>query len=397
MVEWKKLGEVMKIVRGASPRPITSYLTSDSNGVNWIKIGDVEPGAKYITRCIEKVTKEGAQKSRYLHSGDFVLSNSMSFGRPYILKIDGCIHDGWIAMSDFETHLSSGYLYEVLNSNRVQSYWKMKANNGGAMTNLNSDIVKDTIIPIPSLGEQARIVGILDTFTFAIDNLKEQIAQRRKQYEYYRDQLLDLEGKKGVEMKTLGQLCELVTKQTGFDYSSKIKPALLTTPQEGAIPFLQTKNFTGRDFNYNTDYYVPSHIVDQFPKIVLDKQCLLFSIVGASIGNVGLYPGKQKCFLGGAICVLKFREGVNIHYVYETMVSWIGQKQIKEKTKGAGQATITVEDARNFIIPYPSPDVQSKIVSILNTFEASIQNLEAQLKQREKQYEYYRNKLLTFE
>ena len=258
-------------------------------------------------------------------------------------------------------------------------------------------IAKALQIPIPSLQEQERIVGILDTFTASIDNLKEQIAQRRKQYEHYRDQLLDLEGKPGVEMKTIGEISKLVTKQTGFDYSSKIKPELLTKKTNSSIPFLQTRNFNGRKFDYETEYYVPQHIVNQFPKIVLDSACLLLSIVGASIGNVGLFPGKTKCFLGGAICVVKFDDKAIIPYVYEQMSSWYGQRLIKRKIKGAGQATITVEDIRNFALPFPPKEEQQRIVSILDTFEASIANLEAQLTERQKQYEYYRNKLLTFE
>lgn len=397
MVEWKKLGEIMQIVRGASPRPIKNYITAEVGGVNWIKIGDVSPNDKYITKTNEKITKEGASKSRFLRPGDFILSNSMSFGRPYILKIDGCIHDGWIAMSGFEKQVTPGFLYEILNSDLVQKYWKAKANNGGAMINLNSDIVRGTTIPIPSIAEQTRIVGILDTFTAAIDNLKQQITQRRKQYEHYREQLLDMEGKEGVETKTLGEVSELVTKQTGFDYASRIKPELLTTPIANSIPFLQTKNFNGRNFDYNTDYYVPSHVVKQFPKIVLDKKCLLFSIVGASIGNVGLFPGDRMCFLGGAICVLKFNDRVNVHFIYEIMSSCYGQKLIKSKIKGGGQNTITVDDIRKFIIPYPDFKTQSDITIKLDAFEQSIVNLEQQLAQRERQYEYYRNKLLTFE
>ena len=183
----------MQIVRGASPRPIKNFITTKEDGVNWIKIGDVAPGAKYITCCNEKITKEGAEKSRFLHVGDFILSNSMSFGRPYILKIDGCIHDGWIAMSDFEKYVLPDYLYEYLNSDIVQKYWIMKANNGGAMTNLNSDIVRVTPIRIPSFSEQQRIVSILDTFEASIQNLEAQLSQREKQYESYRNKLLTFE------------------------------------------------------------------------------------------------------------------------------------------------------------------------------------------------------------
>ena len=189
-VEMKTLGDIMQIVRGASPRPIKNFITTREDGVNWIKIGDVAPGAKYITCCNEKITKDGAEKSRFLHVGDFILSNSMSFGRPYILKIDGCIHDGWIAMSDFGKYVLPDFLYEYLNSDVVQKYWIMKANNGGAMTNLNSDIVKETPIRIPSFLEQQRIVSILDTFEASIRNLEQQLALREKQYEYYRNKLL---------------------------------------------------------------------------------------------------------------------------------------------------------------------------------------------------------------
>ena len=192
-VEMKTLGDIMQIVRGASPRPIKNYITTKEEGVNWIKIGDVAPNAKYIHSTSEKINKEGAGKSRYLKAGDFILSNSMSFGRPYILKIDGCIHDGWIAMSDFNGIVLPDYLYEYLNSNRVQKYWKMKANNGGAMTNLNSDIVRETPIIIPSLDEQSRIVSILDTFEASIANLETQLKEREKQYEYYRNKLLTFE------------------------------------------------------------------------------------------------------------------------------------------------------------------------------------------------------------
>ena len=191
-VEWKTLGEISKIARGASPRPIKKYITNSISGVNWIKIGDVEPDAKYITKSNERITEEGVKKSRFLHAGDFILSNSMSFGRPYILKIDGCIHDGWISMSGFEGYVNSDYLYHVLNTHGIQSYWKSKANDGGAMSNLNSDIVNATPIPIPSLQRQQEIVSILDTFESMITNLKEEIAARKKQYEYYREQLLNL-------------------------------------------------------------------------------------------------------------------------------------------------------------------------------------------------------------
>lgn len=87
----KSIAEVANICRGASPRPISDYLTEDVNGVNWIKIGDISIDDIYVTHTAEKITKEGAKKSRYVTPGDFILSNFMSFGRPYILGIEGCL------------------------------------------------------------------------------------------------------------------------------------------------------------------------------------------------------------------------------------------------------------------------------------------------------------------
>lgn len=190
----KKFGDVATIVRGASPRPIQMFLTDSSEGVNWIKIGDVEVGSKYITKTKEKITKEGANKSRYVKRGDFILSNSMSFGRPYILKIDGCIHDGWLAISDYEKYFISDFLYYLLNSSSIQRTMAQKASFGGAVQNLNADIVRGIELPIPPMDVQERIVKVLDNFDAICSDLgiglPAEIEKRQKQYEYYRDKLL---------------------------------------------------------------------------------------------------------------------------------------------------------------------------------------------------------------
>ena len=118
----------------------------------------------------------------------------MSFGRPYILKINGCIHDGWLAISDFENYVSSDYLYYVLTSEYIQSVMRQKASFGGAVQNLNADIVRGISIPIPQKEQQDIIVSALDRFSelsISMRNgLPAEIAARQKQYEYYRDKLL---------------------------------------------------------------------------------------------------------------------------------------------------------------------------------------------------------------
>ena len=189
-----KFGDVAKIQRGASPRPISQFITDDENGVNWIKIGDVEEGKKYITQCKEKITIEGSRKSRLVKKGDFILSNSMSFGRPYILSIDGCIHDGWLSISDFQNYYLPDFLYHLLNSNDIQNMFKQKASFGGAVQNLNADIVRNIELPLISLKQQQKIIKVLDKFEIYCNDISEglpaEIEARQKQYEYYRDKLL---------------------------------------------------------------------------------------------------------------------------------------------------------------------------------------------------------------
>ena len=125
----------------------------------------------------------------------------MSFGRPYILKIDGCIHDGWLSIADFEEYVSPDYLYYLLSSNDIQQEMRKRASFGGAVQNLNADIVRALELPIPSFREQARIVHILDRFdaltTDIAHGLPAEIEARRKQYEYYRDKLLTFKERKG--------------------------------------------------------------------------------------------------------------------------------------------------------------------------------------------------------
>lgn len=191
-----RLGDVSTIVRGASPRPIRSFVTTSDDGVPWIKIGDVPATGKYITGTAQRVTPAGAAKSRRVRPGDFVLSNSMSFGRPYISKIDGYIHDGWLAISDFETSFIPDYLYYLLRSSPVQAEFERRA-GAGTVKNLNADIVKSVTVPVPTRAEQERVVGLLDRFDALVNDLSiglpAELAARRKQYEYYRDRLMTFE------------------------------------------------------------------------------------------------------------------------------------------------------------------------------------------------------------
>lgn len=166
--KWVKMGNICLIARGGSPRPIKAFLTNDENGINWIKIGDTDKNGKYIHSAAEKITEEGTKKSRFVHAGDFLLTNSMSFGRPYILKIDGCIHDGWLVISQKEKVLDEDFLYYVLSSTFAYNQFAGKV-SGAVVKNLNSDKVANSFLPLPPLAEQKRIVAKIEQLLPYID------------------------------------------------------------------------------------------------------------------------------------------------------------------------------------------------------------------------------------
>ena len=167
---WVRLGAVLEIARGGSPRPIQQYLTTEPDGINWIKIGDTDKGGKYIYKTKEKIRPEGVVKSRMVHSGDFLLTNSMSFGRPYILKTDGCIHDGWLVLSNRFECYSVDFLYYILSS-PFAYYQFCDSVSGAVVKNLNSDKVANALFPLPPLSEQVRIVQRIEELLPLVNGL----------------------------------------------------------------------------------------------------------------------------------------------------------------------------------------------------------------------------------
>ncbi len=159
---WVRLRMVADVARGGSPRPIKDYLTESPQGVNWIKIGDTEKGGKYINSTKEKIKPDGISRSRLIHKGDFLLTNSMSFGRPYISNIEGCIHDGWLVISPATGTYTQDFLFYLLSSRFAYDQFCGKV-SGAVVQNLNSDKVANAILPIPPIEEQQRIVFCLES------------------------------------------------------------------------------------------------------------------------------------------------------------------------------------------------------------------------------------------
>lgn len=186
--EWevKKFSEYIKLYRGSSPRPINLFITKNENGVNWIKIGDTKNSKNYsIANVDEKITIEGAKKSREVFKGELILANSMSFGKTYVLNIGGCIYDGWFVLREFEKNFEKEFLHQLLNSEYLQKQYKTLS-TGGVVQNISSEIVYDTFLLKPSLKEQTHIA----TFLSALDEKISQTAAAIEKAEVWKKGLL---------------------------------------------------------------------------------------------------------------------------------------------------------------------------------------------------------------
>ena len=384
-VEYKNFGEIATIIRGASPRPIKNFITTNKEGVNWIKIGDVKPGEKYITETAEKITIEGAKKSREVKIGDFILSNSMSFGRPYILKVNGCIHDGWLSISGFENSFITDFLYHLLNSNVCQYEMKKKASFGGAVQNLNAEIVRSLVLPVPPLEVQREIVRILDSFTTLTEDLTveltKELTARKKQYEYYRDMLISPINE--TPMISLGEIGRVrMCKRILKEQTSKI----------GDVPFYKIGTFGKK-----ADAYISRELFEEYKKKYSYPEIgdVLISCSG-TIGRTVVFNGEASYFQDSNIVWLEHDKTK----VLNKYLMYCYSRQPWEVSTGGTISRLYNDNILKAKIPLHSLKVQKKIVDVLDNFEKICNDLNiglpAEIEARKKQYEYYRDVLLTF-
>lgn len=374
-VEYKKFEEVAKIQRGASPRPITNFISDNENDIPWIKIGDTTPNSKYVNHTKQRITKEGATKSRLLKKGDFIISNSMSFGRPYILNIDGAIHDGWASISDFENEVNSDFLYHFLSSELVHNYWISKINSG-SVSNLNVDIIKSLEIPVPPLPIQHEIARILDTFAELTKELttelETELTARKQQHEYY--QRISLSFNDEIPYMKLGEICDLTS---GGDVPKEHWNKEKT--EEYTIPIYSNGVENDGLYGYTNN-----------PRIT--KPSVTIAGRGAGVGNAILR--KEPYFPIIRLVSATPKSMLNVDYLYHCI------KLIEFKIPQSGIPQLTVPMVSSYEIPVPEINKQKEIANKLNVFEKLINDitkgLPAEIEQRQKQYEYYRDKLLNF-
>lgn len=346
----KRLGEICDIERGGSPRPIKKFITTSPNGINWIKIGDATASGKYIYKTEDKITPEGVSRSRMVYEGDFILSNSMSFGRPYIMKTKGCIHDGWLVLH--QPKLDPDYLYHALSSDLVFSQFDRLA-AGSTVRNLNIGLAKSVEIPFPPLSEQRRIVGILDEAFAGIAAAKaaaeQNLQNARALFESHLNAVFTQRGKGWVNT-TVDQI------STNLD-SQRI-PITKSVRKSGKYP-----------------YYGASGIVDHVADYIFDCEALLVSEDGANLlmrSTPIAFSVSGKYWVNNHAHILKFKHRATQRFVE----FYLESIALDEYVTGAAQPKLTQKALNSIPIPIPeSVEEQAKIVKSLDALSAETARL----------------------
>ena len=367
MVEWNILGNLCEIGTGSNNRE-----DACDNGLY-----------PFFVR-----SKEVLRIDSYLYDEEAVLIPGEGGVGDIFHYINGKygLHQRTYRVHPISTKVSGRYLFYYLSGN-FKSYINSKSYKATAAS-IRKPMLIDFPIALPVVEEQKRIVDILDTFTASIDNLKEQIAQRRKQYEYYRDQLLDLEGKEGVEMKTLGEIGEFI-RGNGIQKNDFVEEGY------GCIHYGQIHARYGFSAE-ETISKIEESLYKKCKKAQKGDVVLATTSEDAEgVAKPFVWLGDEKVAVSGDAFI--FHHNQNGKFMgHQFLTHKFMQFKVKNAT-GAKVVRISGDNMAKFEVALPSLSEQQRIVDILDKFEASIQNLEAQLSQREKQYEYYRNKLLTFE
>lgn len=391
--EWKSLGEIFNIERGGSPRPIKKFLTDKENGINWIKIGDIK-NQKYLYKTEEKIIQEGLKKSKLVIEGDLLVSNSMSFGKPVIVKLQkGAIHDGWLLLKE-KINLNKEYFYYLFSSNFMYNFLSYQA-SGSTVKNLNIDKLKQIEIPLPPLKEQERIVGILDESFAKIDesikileqdllNLDELMQSAlQKAFNPLKDNVKEnYKLPQSWEWKSLGEIGEIIT---------------------GTTPSKNNPNFYGNEYplfkpsDLNGDIII-KYASDNLSKLGFDnarnlpKDTILVVCIGASIGKVGLSGVNGSC--NQQINAIIPNSAFTSKYLFFVCLSNYFQTILK---KNASQTTLPIINKTEFSklqIPLPPIKEQEQIASHLDELSSHVKNLKQNYQAQIKDLQELKNSLL---
>lgn len=373
-VEWKELGEVVEVLDSLR-RPITK-----SQRIS----GDIPYyGANGIQDYVEDWIFDGT----YILMGEdgSVIKNDNS---PVLHWVTGKI---WVnnhahILAEVPEYALLKYVYYVLSQTDVSDIVR------GTPPKLNQKNLKSIKIPIPPLEIQEKIVQTLDKFTDYVTELTSELTSRKKQYSFYRDKLLSFEDEVyQVEWKTLGEVAECLAGATPRTSNSSYW-------ENGTIPWMSSGEVS-KGFVYDTEKKITQEGYDSCSTKVVPRDTVVIALAGQGKTRGTVAITKVELCTNQSLCSIVSNDDINSHYLYYYLK---GQYQkLRDISSGEGtRGGLNLKMIRDFRIPVPSLKIQSRIVQVLDNFDMVCNDLNIglpkEIELRQKQYEYFREKLLTF-
>ncbi len=378
-----KLGNLCDIARGGSPRPIDKFITDEEDGINWIKISDATRSKKYIFETKEKIKKEGISRSRVVNDGDFLLSNSMSFGRPYIMRTTGCIHDGWLVLSKYQEHLDIDFFYYLLSSPIVVNQFENLA-QGSTVRNLNKELVSRVEVKIPSLSIQKKIVQKLDSIFAEIDKATTAAETNSKNaeslFQSYLTQIFE-HGKDGWSQINLKDIAEYFN---GLTYSPK------NVSDEGVV-VLRSSNVQEDKILLNDIVRVNSTIKEKL--YVKLGDILMCSRNGSQrlVGKTATIPNLNEKMTFGTFMMI-VRSDSNF------FIEWFFKSDLFKRQIASGENTMINQITRymldKIVIPMPDLATQKSISITISDLYKTSQELKLSYTRKVNELNAYKNSIL---
>ena len=354
-----KLGSIFDIARGGSPRPIDDYITDAADGLNWISIKDASNSEKYIETTRLKIKPEGLSKTRLVKPGDFLLTNSMSFGRPYIMRTTGCIHDGWLVLSGDPEKVDSDYFYHLLGSDLLKRRFSALA-AGAVVKNLNIDLVKGVEVPLPPLPEQKRIAAILDKAD-AIRRKRQQAIQLAD--DFLRAVFLDMFGDpvtnpKGWDIKALKDIAKI---QIGPFGTQLHKEDYI----EDGIPLVNPTHIVKGQIAPKNDLTISAKKHAELPEYHLKVGDIVMGRRG-EMGRCAVVTEKESGWLcgTGSLFVRPNKSGMFSEYLNKFLSSDAIKSHLESQSLGATMPNLNKTIVGNIQVPVPDDFVLEKFSGI---------------------------------
>ncbi len=396
-VKYKTLGELcfIKARIGWQRLNKREYLT---NGDYYLVTGvDINSDNRVDFKSCYYVSKERYEMDTniQLRNGDIILTKDGTIGKVAIIEgMDkpAVLNSHLFIIRDISQKLNNKFLMYVLLSKSFKRFVE-KRKTSGTISGLNQATVVQFLMPVPPLPVQEEIVRILDNFTELTAELTAELAARKKQYEYYRDNLLNFNS--DVSSVALGDVAT-VTKLAGYEFTKYV-----TYSDEGSIIALRGLNVKNGKLDLHDVKYVDKSDFSKLSRSKLHRGDMLFTYVG-TIGQVAVVEEEDKYYLAPNVALIRSNSKDLLpefmRYYFQSNQFW--STQIARLLQSSSMKNIPMEKIRKFILPIPSIYEQKHIISLLNRFDTLCNDistgLPAEIEARQKQYEYYQDKLLTF-